>query len=135
MARHTSNAAKLVEYLAQHPKVKGINYPTSQQFPQKELARRQMPDGYGGLLSFEVKGGREGAVKAINSFELIPIIPSFGTSRTIATHCATHTHCNMTPEEREAVGIYDGLIRLSVGLEDPEDIIADLDQAFDKLKA
>jgi O-acetylhomoserine (thiol)-lyase len=134
MARHSSNAERLVEYLAQHPKVKGINYPTAQQYPQRELAKRQMPDGYGGLLSFEVKGGREGAVKVINSFELIPIIPSFGTSRTIATHCATHTHSNMTPAEREAVGIYDGLIRLSVGLEDLEDIIADLDQAFDKLK-
>ena len=133
MARHTSNAEKLVEYLAQHPKVKGINYPTSQQFPQKELARRQMPDGYGGLLSFEVAGGRRGAVQTINSFQLIPIIPSFGTSRTIATHCATHTHSNMTPEEREAVGIYDGLIRLSVGLEDPEDLIADLEQALEKI--
>ena len=130
MTRHSSNAEAMVEYLAQHPKVKGINYPTAQQFPQRELARRQMPDGYGGLLSFEVVGGREGAVQMINSFELIPIIPSFGTSRTIATHCATHTHSNMKPEEREAVGIYDGLIRLSVGLEDPEDIIADLDQAF-----
>jgi len=135
MNRHSSNAEKLVEYLTQHPKVKGINYPTAQQFPQQELARRQMPDGYGGLLSFEVVGGREGAVQAINSFELIPIIPSFGTSRTIATHCATHTHSNMTPEERDAVGIYDGLIRLSVGLEDPEDLIADLDQAFEKIKA
>jgi cystathionine beta-lyase/cystathionine gamma-synthase len=133
MARHTSNAEKLVEYLAEHPKVKGINYPTSQQFPQKELARRQMPDGYGGLLSFEVAGGRRGAVQTINSFQLIPIIPSFGTSRTIATHCATHTHSNMTPEEREAVGIYDGLIRLSVGLEDPEDLIADLEQALEKI--
>ena len=135
MTRHSSNAEKLVEYLTQHPKVKGINYPTAQQFPQQELARRQMPDGYGGLLSFEVVGGREGAVQAINSFELIPIIPSFGTSRTIATHCATHTHSNMTPEERNAVGIYDGLIRLSVGLEDPEDLITDLDQAFEKIKA
>jgi len=135
MTRHSSNAEKLVEYLSQHPKVKGINYPTAQQFPQQELARQQMPDGYGGLLSFEVVGGREGAVQAINSFELIPIIPSFGTSRTIATHCATHTHSNMTPEERDAVGIYDGLIRLSVGLEDPEDLITDLDQAFDKIKA
>jgi len=135
MTRHSSNAEKLVEYLTQHPKVKGINYPTAQQFPQQELARRQMPDGYGGLLSFEVVGGREGAVQAINSFELIPIIPSFGTSRTIATHCATHTHSNMTPEERDAVGIYDGLIRLSVGLEDPEDLITDLDQAFEKIKA
>ena len=135
MARHSSNAERLVEYLAQHPKVKGINYPSAQDYPQRELAKRQMADGFGGLLSFEVKGGREGAVQVINSFRLIPIIPSFGTSRTIATHCATHTHSNMTPKEREAVGIYDGLIRLSVGLEDPEDLIADLDQAFDKLRA
>lgn len=130
MERHSANAEKLVEYLAQHPKVKGINYPSMPDHPQRELAKKQMPDGFGGLLSFEVEGGREGAVKAINSFRLIPIIPSFGTSRTIATHPATHTHCNMTLEERAAVGIYEGLIRLSVGLEDLEDIIVDLDQAF-----
>jgi len=92
-----------------------------------------MPNGCGGLLSFVVKGGREGAIKVMESFQLIAIVPSFGTSRTIATHPATHTHCNMKPEEREAVGIYDGLIRLSVGLEEPEDIIADLDQALAKL--
>ena len=130
MERHSANAEKLVEYLSQHPKVKGINYPSMPDHPQRELAKKQMPDGFGGLLSFEVEGGREGAVKAINSFRLIPIIPSFGTSRTIATHPATHTHCNMTLEERAAVGIYEGLIRLSVGLEDLEDIIIDLDQAF-----
>lgn len=134
MARHSSNAERLVEYLAQHPKVKGINYPTAQLFPQRELAERQMPDGFGGLLSFEVEGGRAGAVEVINSFRLIPIIPSFGTSRTIATHPATHTHSNMEPKERQAVGIYDGLIRLSVGLEDPKDLIADLEQALKKLK-
>ena len=133
MARHSSNAEKLVEYLTRHPKVKGINYP-SPQHPQWELAKKQMPDGFGGLLSFEVVGGREGAVEVMNSFQLIPIIPSFGTSRTIGTHPATHTHSNMTPDERAAVGIYEGLIRLSVGLEDPEDLIADLDQALDKLK-
>ena len=133
MARHCSNAETLVEYLAQHPKVKGINYPTAPQYPQRELAERQMPDGFGGLISFEVEGGRDGAVKAMNSFELIPIIPSFGTSRTIATHPATHTHSGMTPEEREAVGIYDGLIRVSVGLEDPEDLIADIEQALCKI--
>jgi cystathionine beta-lyase/cystathionine gamma-synthase len=133
MTRHCSNAETLVEYLAQHPKVKGINYPTAQQYPQRELAERQMPDGFGGLLSFEVEGGRDGAVQVMNSFELIPIIPSFGTSRTIATHPATHTHSNMSPEEREAVGIYDGLIRVSVGLEDPEDLIADIDQALSKI--
>jgi cystathionine beta-lyase/cystathionine gamma-synthase len=134
MARHCSNAETLVEYLAQHPKIKGINYPTAQQYPQRELAERQMPDGFGGLLSFEVEGGRDGAVQVMNSFQLIPIIPSFGTSRTIATHPATHTHSNMSPEEREAVGIYDGLIRVSVGLEDPEDLIADIEQALSKLK-
>jgi cystathionine beta-lyase/cystathionine gamma-synthase len=131
MTRHSTNAERLAEYLAQHPKVKGINYPSSPEHPQRELAKRQMPDGFGGLLSFEVVGGKEAAKQAINSFQLIPIVPSFGTSRTIATHPATHTHCNMKPEEREAVGIYDGLIRLSVGLEDPEDLIADLEQALD----
>jgi cystathionine beta-lyase/cystathionine gamma-synthase len=135
MDRHSKNAETLVEYLAQHPKVKSINYPSLEQHPQRELAKRQMPHGFGGLLSFEVVGGRAGAVRAINSFRLIPIVPSFGTSRTIATHPATHTHCNMKLEEREAVGIYDGLIRLSVGLEDAEDVIADLDQALDKLEA
>jgi cystathionine beta-lyase/cystathionine gamma-synthase len=133
MARHSTNAEKMVEYLAQHPKVKGINYPSTPEHPQRELAKRQMPDGFGGLLSFEVEGGREGAVQVINSLRLIPIVPSFGTSRTIVTHPATHTHCNMTRDEREAVGIFDGLIRLSVGLEDPQDIIADLEQALDTL--
>ncbi len=134
MAKHSSNAEQVVAYLAQHPKVERINYPTAPEYPQRELAKRQMPDGFGGLVSFMVEGGREGAVKVMESFQLIPIIPSFGTSRTIATHPATHTHCNMTLEEREAVGIFDGLIRLSVGLEDPKDIIADLDQALDRLK-
>jgi cystathionine beta-lyase/cystathionine gamma-synthase len=135
MARHSSNAEKLVEYLSQHPKVKGINYPSTPDHPQRELAKRQMPNGFGGLLSFEVVGGRQGATQVVNSLQLIPIVPSFGTSRTIVTHPATHTHCNMKAEEREAVGIFDGLIRLSVGLEDPQDIILDLDQALDNLNA
>lgn len=133
MERHSANAERLVEYLSQHPKVKSINYPTMPDHPQRELAKKQMPNGFGGLLSFDVVGGREGATKAINSFQLIPIIPSFGTSRTIATHPATHTHGNMTLDERAAVGIYEGLIRISVGLEDPEDIITDIDQALDKI--
>jgi len=133
MERHSANAETLVEYLSQHPKVKSINYPTMPDHPQRELAKKQMPNGFGGLLSFDVMGEREGATKAINSFQLIPIVPSFGTSRTIATHPATHTHCNMTLDERAAVGIYEGLIRLSIGLEDPVDLIADLDQALEKI--
>ena len=133
MAKHSSNAEKVAAYLARHPKVSRVNYPSVPDYPQRELAKRQMPNGFGGLLSFVVDGGKEGAVKVTNAFQMITIVPSFGTSRTIVTHPTTHTHCNMTPEEREAVGIFDGLLRLSVGLEDPEDIIADLEQALDKL--
>jgi len=133
MAKHSANAEQVVAFLAQHPKVERINYPTAPDYPQRELAERQMPKGFGGLISFVVQGGKEGAVQAIDSFQLIPTIPSFGTTRTIVTHPATHTHCNMEPEEREAVGIFDGLIRLSVGLEDPKDIIADLEQGLDNI--
>jgi len=133
MAKHSSNAEKVASYLAQHPKVSRVNYPNLPDYPQRELAKRQMPNGFGGLMSFVVDGGMDGAAKVIENFRMISLMPTFGTSRTIAMHPATHSHFGMTPEEREAVGIYDGLIRLSVGLEDPEDIIADLEQALDKL--
>lgn len=130
IARHCSNAEMVASFLDQHPKVVQVNYPSLATHPQHDLAKSQMPEGYGGMLSFVVDGGRQGAIRSIEAFKMIAIVPSFGTSRTIATHPATHTHDSMTPEERNAVGIYDGLIRLSVGLENPEDIIADLEQAF-----
>jgi cystathionine beta-lyase/cystathionine gamma-synthase len=133
MARHSRNAERVVAYLAQHPKVTRVNYPGLPDHPQHELAKRQMPDGCGGMMSFVVEGGTDGATTVMESFQMIPIAVTFGTSRTIATHPASHTHWPMTPEEREAAGVYDGLIRLSVGLEEPEDIIADLEQALDKL--
>jgi cystathionine beta-lyase/cystathionine gamma-synthase len=133
IARHCSNTEKVAAYLAQHPKVKHVNYPSMPDHPQHEFAKQQMPDGYGGMLSFEVDGGREGAVKVMEACQMISIVTSFGTSRTIMTHPASHTHYNMTPEERAAAGIHDGLIRLSVGLEEPEDILADLEMALDEL--
>lgn len=133
MSKHCSNAEKIAAYLTKSPKIERVNYPSLPVHPQHGLAKNQMPRGFGGLLSFVVKGGREGAVKTMESFKMIPIVPSFGTSRTIVTHPATHTHSYMMPEEREKVGIVDGLIRLSVGMEDPENIIADLEQALDKL--
>jgi O-succinylhomoserine sulfhydrylase len=133
MAQHCSNSETVAAYLAQHPRVRSVNYPSLPDHPQHALAKRQMPKGFGGMLSFVVDGGREGAVKIIEACEMIAIVPSFGTSRTIATHPATHTHDRMTPQERKAAGIHDGLIRLSVGLEDPEDILVDLEQALDKL--
>lgn len=133
IARHCSNAEIVAAFLAQHPKVKSVNYPSLSDHPQHNLAKKQMPDGFGGMLSFVVDGGREGAVNTIEACQMIAIVPSFGTSRTIATHPATHTHNSMSQEERNAACIYDGLIRLSVGLEDSDDIIADLEQALDKL--
>jgi len=84
-------------------------------------------------MSFEVEGGLEGATTVMESFQMIPIAVTFGTSRTVATHPASHTHWPMSPEEREAAGIFDGLIRFSVGLEAAEDIIADLERGLDKL--
>jgi len=133
IAQHCSNAEHVTAFLVQHPRVTRVNYPSLSDHPQHALAKRQMPRGFGGMLSFVVEGGRQAAVKAIETCQMIAIVPSFGTSRTIATHPATHTHDGMAPQEREAAGIYDGLIRLSVGLEDPGDIIDDLDQALNRL--
>ncbi len=133
MAKHSKNAEKVARFLAKHPKVLGVNYPGIPSHPQYELAKHQMPDGCGGMMSFEVQGGVEGASTVMESSEMIPIAVTFGTSRTVATHPASHTHWPMTPEEREAAGIFDGLIRLSVGLEDPDDLIADLQQALEKI--
>ena len=133
IVQHCSSTEQVAAFLAQHSRVRSVNYPSLSDHPQHALAKRQMPKGFGGMLSFVVDGGREAAVKAIEACQMIAIVPSFGTSRTIATHPATHTHNRMTPQERKAAGIYDGLIRLSVGLEDPEDIIVDLDQALNQL--
>lgn len=132
MERHSQNAQRIAEFLDQHPKIKHVNYPGLPNHPQAELARRQMKAN-GGLLSFVVPNGMQGAAKVMNSFRLITHAVTFGTSRTICMHPRTITHEHMTQEERDAAGIDDGLIRLSVGLENVEDIIADLDQALAKL--
>ncbi len=131
MARHSANAQQVAEFLADHPRVGRVNYPGLPGHPQHALARRQM-EANSGLLSFVVPGGIEGAGAVIDSLELIVHAVTFGTSRTICMHPPTITHEHMTPEERAAVGIDDGLIRLSVGLEDPQDIIDDLTQALAK---
>ena len=132
MERHSSNSQKMAEFLANHPKITHVNHTGLPDHPQYELAQRQMK-GPGGLMSFVVSGGMESAATVMDSFQLICHAVTFGTSRTICMHPATITHEHMTPEERAAVGIDDGLIRLSVGLEDPNDLIADLDQALSKI--
>ena len=132
MERHSANAQKVAEFLADHPKVLHVNYPGLPGHPQHELARRQMRAG-GGLLSFVVPGGMKGAAQVMDSLELVTHAVTFGTSRTICMHPATITHEHLTPEERGAAGIDDGLIRLSVGLENQEDIIADLHRALTRI--
>jgi cystathionine beta-lyase/cystathionine gamma-synthase len=132
MERHSANSQRVAEFLAAHPKVQHVNHTGLPDHPQYKLARRQMK-GPGGLMSFVVPGGIPAAARVIDGFQLICHAVTFGTSRTICMHPPTITHEHMTPEERAAVGIDDGLIRLSVGLEDSEDIIADLEQALDRL--
>ncbi len=132
MEKHSSNALQVAEFLAGHPKVTHVNYPGLTTHPQYELAQRQMKGG-SGLLSFVVPGGMEGAAKVMDHLELIVHAVTFGTSRTICMHPATITHEHLTPEERQAAGIDDGLIRLSVGLENVDDLLDDLSKALDRL--
>jgi cystathionine beta-lyase/cystathionine gamma-synthase len=132
MERHSSNTLKVAEFLAQHPRVKRVNYSHLPSHPQYELARKQMSGG-GGLMSFVVEGGIPSARTVMDSFKLIIHAVTFGTSRSICMHPRTITHEHMTQAERDKAGIDDGMIRLSIGLENPDDILADLDQALGKL--
>lgn len=130
--RHSENAQHVAEFLSNHPNVEQVNYPGLKNHPQHELASYQMKSN-GGLLSFVVKKGIQGAATVMNNLKLVIHAVTFGTSRTICMHPPTITHEHMTPEERLSVGIDDGLIRLSVGLENADDIVDDLKQALDLL--
>ena len=132
MERHCENAQKIANFLSEHPGVEAVLYPGLISFPQYELAKRQMSLP-GGMISFEVKGGIEAGKKLLNSLQMIAISVSLGDVETMIQHPASMTHSTYTAEERKASDIADGLIRLSVGLESAEDIIADLKQALDKL--
>jgi methionine-gamma-lyase len=132
MQRHSQNTQLVAEFLSCHPRVKHVNYSGLLNHPQFALAKKQMVSN-GGLLSFVVPNGMQGAAVVMNSVQLVVHAVTFGTSRSVCMHPRTITHEHMTQEERDEAGIDDGLIRLSVGLEDPQDIIADLDQALAKL--
>ncbi|OTA42038.1 MAG: hypothetical protein A6D92_01990 [Symbiobacterium thermophilum] len=129
MERHSENALKVARYLEQHPLVMRVYYPGLESSPYHELARRQM-DGFGGLLSFELMGGMEAGRTLLNHVRLCTVAVSLGDTDTLIQHPASMTHAVVPPEARAAAGISDGLVRLSVGLEDADDIIADLDQAL-----
>ncbi|MCH5163862.1 MAG: methionine gamma-lyase [Clostridiales bacterium] len=128
--RHCENAQKIAEYLDKHPKVQKVYFPGLKSHKGHDIASKQMHGGYGGIVAFEVKGGMEAGMKLCNSLKLITIAVSLGDAETLIEHPASMTHSPYTPEERLAAGISDGLIRLSAGLENIEDIIADLEQGL-----
>jgi len=129
MERHCENALKVAEYLAVHPLIERVYYPGLKSHPQHELAKKQM-DGFGGMISFELKGGFEAGKTLMNNVKLITLAVSLGCVDSLIQHPASMTHSPVPPEERLTAGISDGLVRLSVGLEDVKDIIADLEQAL-----
>ena len=132
MRRHWESAERIAGYLENHPKVSKVIYPGLESHPMHEVARAQM-SGFSGMISFELVGGLEAGKKLMNSVELCLLAESLGAVETMITHPATMTHAEVPREERLARGFEDGLVRLSVGIEDAGDLIADLEQAFEKV--
>lgn len=127
--RHCENALKVAEFLESHPNVNTVKYPFLKSHPQYELAKKQMKLG-GNIVAFEIKGGIEAGRAFLDKIKLCSLSPNLGDTRTIVTHPASTTHSKLTVEERLAVSITDGLVRVSVGLETVADVIADLEQAL-----
>jgi cystathionine beta-lyase/cystathionine gamma-synthase len=129
IARHGANALTVARFLAGHPQVVRLLYPGLASFPQAELARRQQRGG-GALLAFEVAGGAVAGARLMSALRICSLAENLGAAETLVTHPVSMTHAAVPPAERAAAGITDGLVRLSVGLEDPQDLIADLAQAL-----
>ncbi|PTL77858.1 cystathionine gamma-synthase [Vitiosangium sp. GDMCC 1.1324] len=130
MERHAQNAMKVAQYLATHPKVQKVTYPGLESHPQHALARKQMK-GFGGMMTFDIKGGLESARKFLKTVKIFACAESLGGVESLIEHPAIMTHASVPKETREVLGISDGLIRLSVGIEDAQDLIDDLKHALD----
>ena len=131
MTQHSENALRVARFLELHPRVRSLAYPGLESFPQYELARRQQKTG-GALIKFEVEGGTEAGIRLMNSVRVCSLAENLGAVETLITHPVSMTHGDVPPEQRAAAGITDGLVRLSVGLEHPDDVISDLKQALCK---
>ncbi len=131
MERHSANALAVAEFLQAHDAVSWVSYPGLPDSPYKEVADRTFTGkGYGGLVSFGVKSGRDGGKRFIESLELFSHLANIGDAKSLAIHNATTTHSQLTPEELEAAGVPEDMVRLSIGIENVDDIIADLEQAL-----
>jgi len=131
--RHAENALKVAKYLKNHPKVAWVNYPGLEDDPKHEIASKYLKGGYGGLIGFGIKGGLEAGHQFIESVKLFSHLANIGDSKSLVIHPASTTHQQLTREEQETTGVTEDFIRLSIGIEDVEDIIADIDQALSKI--
>ncbi|KYH33056.1 homocysteine synthase [Neomoorella mulderi] len=132
MERHVQNALQVARWLAEHPAVAWVSYPGLPSHPSYERAQKYLPRGAGAILTFGIKGGREAGKKFINSLELFSLLANVGDARSLVIHPASTTHQQLTAEEQLASGVTEDLVRLSIGLEDVDDLIADLDQALSR---
>lgn len=130
IAKHCENALKVAQYLENHPKVAWVNYPGLESHKDHARAKQFLPKGYGAIIGFGVKGGFEGGEKVINNVKLFSNLANIGDSRSLIIHPASTTHQQLSPEQRISAGVTDDFIRLSIGIEDVADIIADLEQAL-----
>jgi O-succinylhomoserine sulfhydrylase len=132
MERHSKNALYIASALEQNSKISSLKYPFLPTHPQYEIAIKQMKSG-GGIVGFDLKGGLEAGRNFLNNLEMLTLTANLGDTRSIASHPASTTHAKLTEEERLAVNITPGLIRISVGLEHKEDILNDIHQALEKV--
>lgn len=132
--RHVENTKKVVEYLANHPQVEHVNHPSLPDHPQHALYEKYFPNGGGSIFTFEIKGGQKEAHEFIDNLEIFSLLANVADVKSLVIHPATTTHSQLSPEELADQGIKPNTIRLSIGTEHIDDIIADLDQAFAKVK-
>jgi O-acetylhomoserine (thiol)-lyase len=128
--RHSENALKVAQFLKNHPKVAWVNYPGLSDSPQAAKAKKYLPNGAGAILGFGIKGGLEAGKKFINSVKLLSHLANIGDAKSLVIHPASTTHQQLSEDERTATGVTADFIRLSVGIENVEDILADIDQAL-----
>lgn len=131
--KHASNALAVAKHLEAHPKVAWVTYSGLESSPNHEVAKKYAEKGYGGIVSFGLKAGYDGAIKFIKNVELLSLLANIGDAKSLVIHPASTTHSQLTPEQQKATGVTPDLIRFSVGIEDIEDILADVDQALDKI--
>jgi O-acetylhomoserine (thiol)-lyase len=135
MERHSSNALEVAKFLNQHPAVSWVNYPSLETSPDYAKATKYLPKGSGAIFTFGIKGGREAGKKFIDSLNLLSLLANVGDAKSLVIHPASTTHSQLTPEQQASSGTTDDLVRLSIGIENVQDIIEDLNQALEKSQA